>query len=408
MGALVGPDFPADLGLAVSGGGDSMAMLHLAAPWARVMGIRLRVATVDHGLRAEAAAEAALVADEARGLGLPHDVLRWTWDGQGNLMDAARRARLGLLGRWIGPGGHLAFAHTGDDLAETFLLRLKRGSGVEGLSAMAGRQPVGDWVQLRPLLDVSRADLRHYLRNLRIPFAEDPTNEDPAFDRARIRRLLDALDAEGLTRDTLAATARRLSRAREALEARAEDVARRAVLRDMPEGTVALDRDAFAAGEPDTRLRLFAAALQFVARADYRPRATALEDALDRLLAGGTVTLHGCMAVARGARLTLFRELEAVAGEAAPADGNALWDDQWTHGPSGNRHLQVRALGPRGLALIPDADRRGLPAALWHGRPALWDEGRLVAAPDLGHGPAIRRARRPPAAGTLAARLFSH
>jgi len=322
--------------------------------------------------------------------------------------DAARRARLDLLGRWTGPGGHVAFAHTGDDLAETFLLRLKRGSGAEGLSAMAGRRPVDGWVQLRPLLEVSRADLRHYLSVLRVPFAEDPTNEDPAYDRARIRGLLGALEAEGLDRRTLAATARRLSRAREALEARAEDVARRVVLRDMPDGAVGLDRDAFAGVETDTRLRLLAAALQFVARADYRPRATALEAALDRLLAGGTVTLHGCMAVARGARLTVFREPGAVAGQAEPADGTALWDGQWTHGPSGNRHLQVRALGPDGLARLPAADRRGLPAALWHGRPALWDGDRLIAVPDLGHGPAIPRALRQPAAGTLAARLFPH
>ena len=99
MGQCLGPDFPTDIGLAVSGGGDSMAMLHLAAGWARVYGVRLRVVTVDHGLRAESAAEAAMVAEEARSLGLPHSTLRWTgWDGQGNLQDAARAARRDLIG----------------------------------------------------------------------------------------------------------------------------------------------------------------------------------------------------------------------------------------------------------------------------------------------------------------------
>jgi tRNA(Ile)-lysidine synthase len=323
-------------------------------------------------------------------------------------MDAARRARLDLLGRWIGPGGHVAFAHTEDDLAETFLLRLRRGSGAEGLSAMAGRQAVGDWVQLRPLLEVTREELRHHLRTLRIPFAEDPTNEDPAYDRARIRRLLGVLEAEGLDRRGLAATARRLARARAALEARAQEVARRVVLRDMPEGCVAIDRDAVAAVETDTRLRLLAAALQFVARADYRPRASALEDALDRLLAGGTVTLHGCMAMARGARLLVFREPGAVAGQTAAADGAALWDACWRHDAPQNRTLEVRALGPEGLSLVPGADRRGLPAALWHGRPALWDGDRLVCAPDLGFGPSVLRDRLPPPPGSLAARLFLH
>lgn len=427
MGRLLGPDFPADIGLAVSGGGDSMAMLHLAAGWARPMGVRLWPVTIDHGLRAASAAEAALVSDEARGLGLPHAVLRWEgWDGNGNLQDAARRARLDLIGRWRGVCAHVLFAHTLDDQAETFLMRLARGSGVEGLSGMAATRrvrgqgglvplrvpggppwpevPTRDWEAVRPLLGVTRAELRHYLTVLRIPFADDPSNDDPRYDRVRMRGLLDTLGAAGITRERLAETAVRMGRAREALGRRAHEAAR-ALSRGGPMtlGAVVLDRDGFARLEADTQLRVFAAALQFVASDPYRPREAALEAALDRWLAGGTVTLHGAMAQARGGLLYVFREPNAVAGVAAPTGETDLWDRRWhLHGPE-IAGAEVRALGEAGLAVVradatlaaPAADRP--PRALLLSLPAVWRGDQLLACRAMGYGPDHVVEQHPPA-----------
>ena len=427
MGQLLGPDFPDDLGLAVSGGGDSMAMLHLAAGWARVYGVRLWVVTVDHGLRVESAAEAAMVAEECAGLGLPHSTLRWDgWDGTGNLQDAARAARRDLIGRWRGVCRHVLMAHTRDDQAETLLMRLARGSGVDGLAAMSDvtRLPVvpmhpirdmngppwppvlgPDWFIVRPLLDTDRADLRHYLKTLRIPFVDDPTNDDDAYARVRMRRLI---GAEGLDLATLAATARHMGRAQVALGRRAHDVAVKILNVDpTAPGCVVLDRDGFAATEAETQLRLLAAALQMVASATYRPRLAALEDALDRVLGGGTVTLHGGIMVPRGDRVWIAREPARVADLTSPTGDGSSWDQRWRIYGQDIRDLQIRALGEDGLRQIGDLPSPRAPRSVLSSLPAVWDGDRLVGCRPLGFGPACVWEHRPPG-GDFPNRLLAH
>ncbi|WP_114967069.1 tRNA lysidine(34) synthetase TilS, partial [Alkalilacustris brevis] len=194
--ALAGPgDDAPGLGVAVSGGGDSVALLLLVADWAAARGVRLRAVTVDHGLREGAAQEAEAVARLCAELGIGHDILRWQgWDGQGNLQDAARRARQGLIAGWARDHGLAAVAlgHTRDDQAETVLMRLARGAGVDGLSGMAPLRLAVGLAWLRPLLDVGRAELRALLRARGVPWAEDPSNEDARFQRVRARRALEA------------------------------------------------------------------------------------------------------------------------------------------------------------------------------------------------------------------------
>lgn len=413
MGALLGPDFPDTIGLAVSGGGDSMAMLALSHEWARHMGVRLSVVTVDHGLRAASADEARLVAAECEVLGHPHATLHWTWDGTGNLQDAARRARLELIGAWRGEIGHVLFAHTRDDQAETVLMRLMRGSGVDGLAAMAEaravRMPGTDglpgnatWTLLRPLLDESRATLRHYADTLRVPYADDPSNDDPRFDRVRVRQAMRAL---GLDAASLTATADRMQRARTALEARTAEVAAR-IAREgtalgLPTGIAEIARDGFATIERETQLRLMARAIGWVTGAAYRPRAAALEDAIDRTLGGGGTTLGGARIVVGRSRIHVFREYAAVDGRTVVA-GGAVWDGRWHLSGHAVDGMTVRALGEDGWRQIPQKQGDTPPHALALSLPAVYDGPRLVACAHFGFGPPHDLRLIPPAGSFVA------
>jgi tRNA(Ile)-lysidine synthase len=215
--------------LAVSGGPDSTALMMLAARWAGSLKRkpRLFAVTVDHGLRAESKREAAGVARLARKLKVPHRTLRWTGKKpKTGLPQAARHARYRLLGdaaRKLG-AAHILTAHTLDDQAETVMIRMMRGSGMTGLGAMARfaklpRDGQGSVELVRPLLEIPKARLIATLKAAKIPFADDPTNRDPRFTRARLRGLMPQLAAEGLDARRLALLAARLKRADAAIEA---------------------------------------------------------------------------------------------------------------------------------------------------------------------------------------------
>ena len=414
IGQLLGPDFPSDIGLAVSGGGDSMAMLALAHTWSRSYGVRLWVVTVDHGLRRESAGEAAMVAAECATLGWPHATLRWHWDGQGNLQERAREARLALIDAWRGSVRHVLMAHTQDDVAETFLMRLRRGSGVEGLSAMAARRMVhlapedrvpltpddvtgrcpapaqgrrpGFWL-VRPLLGETRDDLRFFLRTLQVPWADDSSNANPDFERVRMRRLLEQMARAGLDTATLAATATRMARAREALHLRARDAGQGILRHDWSTGDILIQRDGFAAIEPDTQLRLLAHALQWVASQNHRPRSSALQALLDAALAGGGGTLHGCELVCGRMHLHVFREYAAVSDLRATVGQDRTWDRRWDIAAPDLRGLRVQALGQEGWLQIEPRPENGPGFRAARALPAVFDGARLVACAGLEFGP---------------------
>lgn len=302
--------------LAVSGGSDSVALMHLAAPLAADGHAMIGVATVDHGLRAEARREAETVGDAARALNLPHEILVWSADKPSSgLQAAARTARYGLLVRHAEIVGAEAIvtAHTADDQAETVLMRLARGSGTRGLSGMAEKSliaagPSQPITLVRPLLTMRRAALRDYLSGIAATFIDDPSNEDRRFERVRVRRLLADPDAQ-LSVAALVETAKEMRAAAERIEAFENARFEGLEGRFSPLGDASL-ADALTLDDCGLVARLIAA----VGGADFPPNTARAADILAAALAGRPATIGGVLLVRRADRLVLSREAAAVLG----------------------------------------------------------------------------------------------
>lgn len=297
----------AALVLAVSGGPDSVALMWLAARWRKALarGPRLIAVTIDHGLRKEAAREAREVKRLAQSLDVEHRTLRWTGGKpRRGVPAAARDARYRLLAAAAraARATHVLTAHTRDDQDETLLMRLLRGSGIAGLSAMA-RESDRDGIRLvRPFLDLPKSRLVATLNRAKIAFAEDPTNRDPAFTRPRLRALLPLLAAEGGDARALARLASRLARANEAVEV-LTDGAERYLALVTDASRPGLDARAFAKLPEEVRLRLLRRSLDRVGHEGPAElgkvetllatldRAVAAQIALKTTLAGAALSL---------------------------------------------------------------------------------------------------------------------
>jgi tRNA(Ile)-lysidine synthase len=372
------------LAVAASGGSDSTALLLLLRGYAWDAGRPLLAVTVDHGLRPESAAEAAAVARLCSTHGIDHSTLRWRRAGGGNLQAAAREARRRLIAAWAAERGLLAVAlgHTRDDQAETVLMRLARGSGVDGLAGMAATSRFGGVTWLRPLLGVRRAALRAWLEAQGAGWIEDPSNADAAFQRVRARRALAALAPLGLDAEGLAATAERMADARAALEAQARALAAEAVVAG-PAGDLLLRPDLILPAPREIGLRLLAWATMWVSGATYRPRLERLRALYDRLRAEGVgrgATLHGCVLRETKGRVAVRREPSRTAPP-VPADAR-VWDARWRLVVGATDGLLIGAAGDRALALRPTWRASGVARETLATTPALWRaDGTLAAAP---------------------------
>jgi len=385
LAAFRSADLPENgrIGVAVSGGSDSLALLFLLAARFPVAAV-----TVDHGLRSESAGEAQGVARVCAALGVPHQIL--TWSGprpQGNLMDQARRARLSLIGEWARAQGiaHVALGHTQDDQAETFMMRLARESGLEGLAGMRAHFVEEGVTWHRPLLNETRESLRQYLRTLGQDWVEDPSNSDVKYERVRVRQALKTMGDIGVTSAALASVVSHLARADAALAETLNALVAAHVT--TPMGDVVIDARAFAqAFGPEMQRRVINAALRWVSGASYAPRAAKLEGFLADWSQRKDCTLHGCRIRITQDSIRITRELNAVADLRVPP--TARWD-RWYLTPQGGAELvagvEIGALGATGLADCADWRTTGHPRASLLASPALWRGDELLCAPLAGY-----------------------
>ncbi|ATE66008.1 tRNA lysidine(34) synthetase TilS [Rhizorhabdus dicambivorans] len=287
------PDPAARLGIAVSGGPDSMALLHLAAV---AFPGRIEAATVDHGLRAGSPAEAALVGRASEALGVPHAILHVDVAREASLQAAARRARYEALAAWARERGlgAVATAHHADDQAETLLMRLGRGAGLAGLGGIRERRDLGGVLLVRPLIGWRRSELAAVVAD--VETADDPSNADPRYDRTHARALLAAL-GDRLDPLRIAASAAHLAQADEALEWIVSEAVRSRVER-CADGRILADIE----GLPREIARRILARL--VEEGDSPVDGPTLDTAMARLDAGLVATL-GVLKLSPGRRVSI-------------------------------------------------------------------------------------------------------
>ncbi|MEO1136044.1 MAG: tRNA lysidine(34) synthetase TilS [Pseudomonadota bacterium] len=388
---------PSKVALAVSGGRDSMALLHLCVAQAKHVGVTLVALSVDHGLRDDAAREAAFVADTAARLGVPHQIL--VWDGEApasGVQAAARNARYRLLIEAAQATGceALLTAHTADDQAETLFMRLTRGAGVTGLAGMRPEAMIaagaGDPLRLlRPMLGFSRAAVTSYLNKAGQDFIDDPSNNDPHFERVRVRALLAALAEQEITNGAaLAASASKLMAADADLAEQEEALFAACGGIFYSWGGVSLDRwpapGASGAGGLARRL-LFA-----VGAAAFVPNEADSLAAVERACDDGAATLAGALIRRWRGRLWFVREPAALTGRAGVApsarvaiSGAILWDRRFVLStPAAG--LEIAALGIEVRAAL--GHRAGLFQGPPEGLPAIpvvYRDGVLIGAPTL-------------------------
>lgn len=393
--------------LAVSGGPDSMALMHLAAGWRRRhdrASSALLVVTVDHGLRSTSAEEAVFVARSAQALGFEHRTLRWEGaKPSAGLPEAARLARYALLEQATiefagGIPAALGVAHTQDDQAETVLMRLARGSGVEGLSAMRPTRQLGQTSLVtlaRPLLDVPKARLIATLKALGAAWIDDPTNVDRDYERPRVREALRSVQAIGVGANALATSAHRLQQASQAL-AYADGQFSQHVALQHDRGILALlDSAAFRAGPALLRQRLLTRLIRRYGGDTPEPRLSEVEALVEQLdqHSDRRVTLGGVMISQGGRTLRVWREAGRVTAEPLVLKGsgaNQIWDARFKVSYLGapEAPMQVRALGAEGLARIAQlnkAEVERVPSRALAALPAFYLNGTLIGVPTIGY-----------------------
>lgn len=294
------------LALAISGGPDSIAMLHMF----HEKGLQFTALTVDHGLRPESAEEAAYVADMCKALGIKHVILEWQHDGiTSNVHDQAREARYSLMTDWCNAHGAQALctAHHMDDRVEHFLIRVSRGAGIMGLIDHETMLYNGVTV-VRPMFAFAKHELVNYLNSRKIKYFEDKSNNDPKYLRSNIRKWLDLMPQE-LEPELFR---RRIIGVKENLE-RASKVIQRVFEEEMGNNVSFEDEQAIISQLPideEIAIMLLSYILPKVSDREGPPRMEAMKRLYISLLQSdhSKTTLCGCIVEKKKDKILIYKE----------------------------------------------------------------------------------------------------
>ena len=293
----------------VSGGADSLALLYLAAEWGQRHGVNISAMTVDHGLRPEAADEAAHVKNLCQTLNIPHVTLTAKVPlGDRRIQENARNMRYDLMRAYCRENsiGHLLLAHHLDDQYETVLMRLAHGSGLKGLGGIKPANLTEGILLLRPLLAIPKSALLDYCRRHDIRWCEDPSNQQSKYDRVRVRESAPVLQDLGLTPEMIEKSRGKLAAAQDFID----DVLAPLLYDFLQDGRAEMDMEHFLTLHPYMRQALIEKALKRLSGKIYPPRYDSLCALLDSLAQAGFsgATLHKCRIFIKNQRLCIEKE----------------------------------------------------------------------------------------------------
>ena len=383
------------IGLAVSGGGDSIGMLVLASEWAIINKKKIYVVTVNHNLRKEAKEEVIFTREFTKKLGFSHSTLDWKKPLKiGNLQSQASLARKKLISNWAKENNikTVLLAHTIDDQVETILMRFSRGSGVDGLIGMKKLVEIHGIFWVRPLLTITRSNLRKFLKLKKINWVEDPSNKDRKYLRVKFRNVISQLGEIGINTNLVVNTSVRMENAKKVLN----DVAVEAFnnfVKLKKWGDIEISKDIFNLCREDTFLRTLAGIIKGISGSIYRPRYKELinfvEDLNNKNFKARTLSGVLARAISQN-KVVLRREPSHPLCVSNPKSVNFIWDGRWLVFLSRilSKSEHIGPLGENGYQQIKNQVEKKAFNECFLSTPALFLKDRVISSPALeyGHG----------------------
>ena len=372
-----------ELGLAVSGGSDSLAMLYICNDWAMDNKVKLHCVTVDHNLRAGSRKEAELVAEHCNALGITHKIAEWKHKEKlgGNLSNLAREARYRLIDEWRKGLSFVSVGHTQDDQIETFFMNLKRGSGLEGLKGMplSFKRPEGYFI-LRPLIYTSRESLQHYLQQKNIKWVSDPSNSNEDFERISQRKTWKILKSSGFSESRIELSANHMRRANDALNQMLPVHFKEIGKQELTE--LSWEYNAFLALPEEFKLRLISAAVMWNRNLYYRPRFKAVLDVLKNIRDKKTIVLGGAIFYYNAGNIRITTEFQSIKDLSVSCTPGSVWRNIWVV----KRKIKdgyVTSIGIDGNKQLSKKQRATMPYRSRIVQPGIFVDEKLLLAPTL-------------------------
>ena len=388
------------IALAVSGGPDSTAMMQIAALSKKLKNNNVTVIVVDHGLREESKNEANIVGQNAKLLGFKFKILKW--DGvkpKTRIQEIARKTRYKLMTSWCKKKGieKLFLAHHLDDQVETFLMRLGKGSGVDGLAVMNYVTEISSLKLVRPFLEIPKTRFIKILSITNLEWISDPSNFSSDYKRSRIRKILPILSKEGINSKQIGLVIKRMRSAKDALNTQTNILLKK-YLSNVDNVAYFLNKELLKdVKEKEILLRVLEKIFMNISGSIYPPRRNKLENILSWILKNNNIkakTLTGVVVRKRKSELIFYREPDDCykSVNIRPLTSRySCWDDRFFLKANKSNDLQIRALGDVGIKILKEEKilkRQGfqnVPLSAWKTVPGVWSKKRLISVPTLGY-----------------------